>query len=122
MATVRHRLCRIDFDPADITGNSIISVTDNDGVIIETTEVRTTHLISAVTKLMMVQTRRHTALAKMIGEMDDEINDAKTMSTPTQATDTNSVDHARVCTIVGPHDSSGCVLVMRVADTDALKS
>lgn len=74
MAVVRHHLCRIDFDPADITGSCTIRVSDLDGVEVDTIEVRTTHLISAVTKLMMVQTRRHVALAKMIGEMDDEIN------------------------------------------------
>jgi len=82
VASVRHHLCRIDFDPSDITGTSTIRVFDLDGVEIDTVEVRTTHLISAVTKLMMVQVRRHAVLAKMIGEMDDEINGNKESTMP----------------------------------------
>lgn len=85
MAIVRHSTCRIDFDPEDITGNSIITVYDTDGVTIETMEVRTTHLISAVTKLMTMQVRRNAALVKMIGEMDDEINGAE-VHTPVNVT------------------------------------
>ena len=108
MATVRHHLCRIDFDPADITGNSIITVSDTDGVNIETMEVRTTHLISAVTKLMMVQVRRHTALAEMIGKKDDEINEAKT--TP-ERMDVTLMEHAKVCTVVSTHTREQCVPV-----------
>lgn len=101
MATVRHHLCRIDFDPADITGNSIITVSDTDGVNIETMEVRTTHLISAVTKLMMVQTRRHTALAEMIGEMDDEVNASDTLCEDTMC------EHSRYAHVRALCDKTG---------------
>lgn len=112
MATVRHHLCRIDFDPADITGTATIRVSDLDGVEIDTIDVRTTHLISAVTKLMMVQTRRHTALAKMIGEMDDEINgDTMRKTELLAAADVNAIEHARVCTVIGTHMSEQCVRV-----------
>lgn len=99
MATVRHSTCRIDFDPSDVTGKSIITVSDSDGVVIDTIEIKTTHLVAAVAKQTMVQVRRNTALARILGEMDDEISDAKV---------TANAQHSKLCVITETHQKSEC--------------
>jgi hypothetical protein len=112
VATVRHSTCRIDFDPADVTGMATIRVSDSDGVELDTIEIRTTHLVGVVTKLMMVQTRRHVALARMIGEMDDEISET---GKPLHQVEAGMLRHAKVCGTVGHHISSSCTPIPTVS-------
>lgn len=115
MATVRHSTCRIDFDPSDVTGKSIITVSDNDGVVLDTIEIKTTHLVAAVAKQTMVQVRRNTALARILSEMDDEANgDTMRKTELLAAADVNAMEHARVCTVVGTHTFEQCVPVADV--------
>ena len=136
MATVRHSTCRIDFDPADVTGKSVVTVTDTDGVVLNTIEIKTTHLVAAVAKQTMVQVRRNVALARLIGEMDDELSSANyvrsTLPVPEynhedycsvqgshlsdqcayySDKETNQRKHARVCSYPTPHTSDACVLI-----------
>jgi hypothetical protein len=136
MATVRHSTCRIDFDPADVTGKSVITVTDTDGVVLDTIEIKTTHLVAAVAKQTMVQVRRNTALARLIGKMDDELSGAdytgSALPVPEynhedycsvegshlsdqcafySTKETNQRKHARVCSYPIPHASDACALI-----------
>jgi hypothetical protein len=64
-------------------------VSDTDGVVIDTIEVKTTHLVAAVAKQTMVQVRRNTALARLLGEMDDEISANNTLC------ENSTCEHAR---------------------------
>lgn len=104
MATVRHSTARIDFNPADVTSKVTITVSDSDGVPLESIAVKMTHIMAAVSKMSMVMVRRDVAIARIIGEMDDEIN----VGAQSQV-ETSEMQHARVCVIVGSHTTEQCV-------------
>ena|SRR3982751_1716568 len=108
MATVRHSSCRIDFNPADVTGKATITVSDEDGVPLECVNIKTTHILAAVSKMAMVLVRRDAAIARVIGEMDDEVNGKRS-----DEAETNALAHARVCGVVAPHTGEQCVSIVR---------